>query len=355
MATMANGKQKPSEKSGKVHWKQQLQAIIDEFNGMGLRKDKVVSSKTQHERASTLFLMVRQLNEGGFHLGNLRNLKPYHVEYLTRRWDLEGLAPSTLKSRLSSLGGLAKWIGKPGMVRDPLYYWPAERVKRSYVAKEDKSPSKKGIDVKAKIAEIKAYDERHACCIQLQHAFGLRRKEAVMFKPFRADKGLYIALDERAGTKGGRGRTFPIDTDYKRETLDWAKRLAKTPDGHIGDPRKRLKQALYRYDYVMRKFGLTEDDLGVTGHAFRHEYANDRYEELASMPSPARGGTGGLTEDEQRRDELARLQVTEELGHGRLSITSAYYGSSPQARKAAKTAAASPDNKLLAESTDARQ
>ena len=306
-------------------WQQKLQSIIDKHNRQALNKPKVISYKTMEERARTIFLAFRQMREGGFKVDDPSNLKPKHIDYLCARWLEEKLSAATLQSRLSIMRGFCKWIHKDGMVMSPAHYF-GEHGKRSYIAKEDKSFSAVGIDIDALIAKVLAEDFHVGMQLTVQFAFGLRRKEAVMFKPFRADKGEYLSVTD--GTKGGRDRIVPIRTDSQRQALTVAKALAKTPDGFLGNPQLTLEQALYRYSNLVRKHGITEKLLGVTGHGLRHQYANDRYEEIAGEASPVRGGHATGVDD-----ELARLTVTEELGHSRKQITAAYYGSSKNLNK----------------------
>lgn len=193
-------------------------------------------------------------------------------------------------------------------------------MQRSYIAQTDKSWTAKAIDVDTKIAEIEAEDPHIGMQLRMIRAFGLRRKEAVMIKPNRADRGTYLAVSD--GTKGGRDRVVAIDTPEKRATLDAAKALAKTPEGRISDPALTLPQALDRYSNFVRKFGISKKALGVTGHGLRAQFACERYEAEAGVPAPVRGG--GKVNPEV--DRLARCKVTEDLGHSRSSATNAYYG-----------------------------
>jgi hypothetical protein len=63
-------------------------------------------------------------------------------------------------------------------------------------------------------------------------------------------------------------------------------------------------------------------------HGLRHAYAQRRFLELAGFPCPACGGPTRqtMTPAEREADEDARMVLTEEMGHQRTSITSAYLG-----------------------------
>jgi integrase len=161
--------------------------------------------------------------------------------------------------------------------------------------------------------------------LRLMHAFFLRREEAVMFKPHRADRGDHI--DVEFGTKGGRHRIVPVETAYQRQVLDGAKSMVKSLNGYVGDNGKSLKQALNRFDYVCRRFGLTRSALGATSHGLRHQGLNDYFENISGKVSPIRGGTLiATTVEEELKIEKARQLVAEAAGHARLSISGAYLG-----------------------------
>lgn len=320
--------------AGYEPWQTKLQRLIDAHNRDALRKNKVISSKTREERARTLFLCFRQLREDGYKLADPTNLKPKHIEVLMRHWEREGLSGSTLQCRLSVLNALANWIGKPGMIRAPGEYLedPAN-AQRSYVAKVDKSWSATEVDIEAKLAEVMADDKYVGMQLAVISAFGLRRKEGVMFRPFRAHKqsdggGEYIELTATSGTKGGRARVVLVTNVYQRQILADAKALAGTAGNHIGNPQLDLQQSLARFSNLMTKHSITKKMMGSTAHGLRHQYLNDRYEQIAGMPSPVRGGV--VTPETREADLLARYTTTEEAGHSRLQVTTGYYGSSAQ-------------------------
>ncbi len=63
-------------------------------------------------------------------------------------------------------------------------------------------------------------------------------------------------------------------------------------------------------------------------HGLRHAYAQDRYREITGWAAPAAGGPTSkqLNPAQRDRDQLARLQISRELGHGREQITAVYLG-----------------------------
>lgn len=147
-----------------------------------------------------------------------------------------------------------------------------------------------------------------------------------MFRPHRCDEGEFIRLYE--GTKGGRERRVRIETDYQRRVLEEAKRITPGFRSYLGGKPLTLKQALRRFNYVMERFGITRDGLGITAHGLRHEGLNDLFEEIAGISSPVRAAdpVSELAKADPDRLDLARQRVSEAAGHARLSISGAYIG-----------------------------
>ena len=106
----------------------------------------------------------------------------------------------------------------------------------------------------------------------------------------------------------------------KTESLGWGEGAGGRP---VQD-RQRLKYGKARYARCMRAIGITKERVGTTGHGLRAEYAENVALIQGVIPATL-GGRG----DQLPADELsAKLRhVSENLGHSRESVTSAYYGS----------------------------
>ncbi|HQR19532.1 MAG TPA: integrase domain-containing protein [Burkholderiaceae bacterium] len=288
--------------------------------------------KTMHERANFLFAFFTELrrNDERNYKVLPEGLRNRHVQFMVSRWVRRGLAPGTIQLYLSYLRVFAGWIGKDGMVLEPIAYGvdPA-RVRRTFSAETDRSWSAAGVEAAELVARVTEADVFVGAQLAMCLAFGLRVKEAIMFQPFRAVTDGGGALQLLRGTKGGRARQVPIDTEAKRAALELARRVAVSDAGHLGDPRRSLEQNRARFYTVLARFGITRRGRGVTAHGLRHQYANDRYQDFAGAPSPVRGGER-LDRDADRH---ARLQVAEELGHARENISTAYLGAILQQRR----------------------
>lgn len=345
--------------SSNSDWKAQLGAVIATHNARHAARNKLVSHSTMQARAKGLFRAFRTLRALGFKPAP-ENLNGGHIDILMRYWTADQTLAASLahnaprvslratpysaayiQQQLSILRVFAGWIGKPGLVRDAEHY-TTERdiVRRSYSAKFDKGWTGNGVDIGASINAVAQIDVHVAVQLRMLMAFGLRRKEAVMFRPHLSevpDFALpascaaihrYVSfLRIKRGTKGGRLRFAAIRTQAQRDALDAAKRIAQHPHSHLGRPGLSLKQSLDLFSNVVRAAGLTKSLLGVTPHGLRHEFAGDLFFDIASVQPPVRGGDA-CTDPETLR--AAYLEVARQLGHNRPQISSAYLGASPR-------------------------
>lgn len=299
-------------------WKASLAAVLKEHNGA--RHDGTVASfSTQDKRADVLYAGFKRLHELGFRMAAVASLRGKHIETLAKDWHVRGLSASTLQNNLSIFRTFAEWIGKVGMVRGIEHYLGSGTTARSSIAREDKSWSGRGLDVTAKIEQVREKDARVALQLELQLAFGLRAREAMQLRPHIADQGTYLSVTH--GTKGGRDRVEPIRTPGQRALLNRAKAFCETRFSSTSDPQRKLAQWKNHYYHVVRSCGISREN-GITSHGLRHQYANERYQELTGIASPVRGGDPV----DREADRAARHVVGEELGHSRENVTTHYLG-----------------------------
>ena len=312
----------------------ELMDLLREHGRKAIRQNKIVSHETTEVRKDLLVLSMRELRGLGYKLETPQSLQQRHVFALVKQWEENGLSASTIANRISTLRMLSAWIGKPGMIQKAEdFVSNPDSVRRSQATKKDKSWSGAGLDIEAMIGMVEQYDARVGLQARLMKAFGLRKKEAVMFRPLKADLGLAIRV--RDGTKGGRERVVQIETDEQRYVLDLAKKRVTKVNEHIGHPDMSLEQALRRVNYVFEKFGLTKRGLGVTAHGLRHEHLNEVYEQVTGVPSPVRSNGAAVAIDPHLHD-LGRSRVSQEAGHDRLNISNAYIGARPLVRYTAE-------------------
>lgn len=314
-----------------------LDAYLDEHAGTRVNGN-VASIETATRHGEALRAAGRRLHALGYKLTDFKNFGARHAQALCDDWHARKLAPKTIAGYLSHLKIFTERIGKNGLVKDVYHYLPnvpKEQLRVGTAAKNSKSWHEAGIDVPAKIMEAYGLDERFGVMLSMQVAFGLRRKEVLMLKPWVVDKGDWLALTE---TKNGRHRNVFIDVPEQRWAIDQAKAITKGKNDTLGwkerqDGRvmkgKIASQATYiysknHYNYLMQKLGITKEMADCTGHGLRAQFSENSAL-LRGLVPPTLGGTGGQMDVGDR--DVIRLQASESLGHSRLSVTGAYWGS----------------------------
>ena len=271
------------------------------------------SYATRANRLHMLMLFGEQLHAAGFTQMHVGDFKPRHVQRLVTLWQTQGLAPGTVKNRLSILRWWQRKIGKRTVLAATnARYGIAPRVTVATVSKAKELPA----DVLAKVRNAHV-----RMSLALQRAFGLRREESMKIRPFQADHGDRLVL-QGSWTKGGRPREIPIRTQAQREVLDRAKALVTLKTASLIPAHKTYAQQLHSYESQCGRAGLRKM------HGLRHAYAQERFVELTGFACPAAGGPHreALTPAQRYADHDARVLISEELGHAREAITLAYLG-----------------------------
>ena len=269
------------------------------------------SFSTRANRERILDLIANQLQEMGYKHMHATSLKAKHVQALVARWHAEGIAPGTFKNRMAQLRWLAQKNGTPKIISPSNDAYGIER--RVYVTNVSKAID---LDLE-RLARIN--DPYTQMSLRLEQAFGLRRKGSILIRPVWADRGDRLVL-KASWTKGGREREIPIRNAEQRQVLDAAKQLAG--NGSLIPKGMRYVEQIKRFETQCAKVGIHHV------HGLRHRYAQERYRELTGWECPANGGPKSkqLTPAQKEIDREARMTISQEMGHGRESITAQYVG-----------------------------
>ena len=275
------------------------------------RQNRDGSYSTQAKRAHHLMLIANQLHTLGFQGMNARSLKPKHVDALVKQWLEQDLSTGTIKNRMAVLRWWAQKVDKQNVVARSNDHYGIPN--RQFVTNTSKAKAVNAPDLE------KIPDPHVRMSLELQQAFGLRREEAIKFRPGFADRGDHILL-KASWTKGGKSRTIPVRTDVQRDLLDRVRR--HVGNGSLIPADRSYVQQLRVYERLTANAGLSKM------HGLRHDYAQRRYEELTGWKSPAAGGptVRALTPEQKLIDQKARLTISRELGHNREQILSIYVG-----------------------------
>ncbi len=269
---------------------------------------KQMSHSTRICRTERLQAMFAELHALGYKIKHIRGLKQKHVTCLVTYWQEKGISVGSIKNRLSDLRFICRQLGKHHLVQSNDFYQVGSRQLIPTESKAIHSPNFQAVN-----------DELVLCSYELQRVFGLRAGESMKIIPSIADQGTQLFIF-RTWAKGGVERYIPIQTEEQRYWLDRAKEVAQ--GGSLIAKDKTYKQQKNRYYSVAKQARLSKL------HGLRHAYAQRRYQELTGWESPLNGGPSrsSLKGEDAILDRKARFQVSVELGHSRLWITSSYCG-----------------------------
>lgn len=200
---------------------------------------------------------------------------------------------------------------------------------KSVKASEEKLPKRTNIRTeptssKEQLSVAQQSMSAHASVIaELARELGLRTKEAALLNAKTAyeeatDKHTVTIVE---GTKGGRKRTVIIREASQVAALYKASLLQG--NSHSLVPQEMTwksfrNSVLYQGREALKKSGIKDY------HSLRASFAADLYEELTGSSAPC--NSGGKRIVERSLDAAARLEVSEQLGHGRVDVTVAYLG-----------------------------
>lgn len=333
----------------------ELRVLSYRYGSVAVSCERAISAKTCKDRRVVMKHMLVDMYRGGYQLNHLDNFRAKHTVRILQHWTAQGLANSTLATYVSHLRTFAVWIGKRELHAVIDRYCAAHPglVYRRAATDRDKSEKGAGVEfVEIYRRAMEVENEHYSCQLLLIAAFGLRVREAWLFRPHLA-----IGSDGRVsvgwGTKGGRPRKLPIPlTRTQRLALDRAQTLVLDRCGSMVPPGyARLEEWSREFYRLNRQIGLTKDQLGATTHSLRHGFLLDLYAELAGIQPPVRSGAD--TPSSAARDRAVRKVVAECAGHSRLQVSSAYLGASPVMRS--KGRRRSPDSAATEERDGVRR
>ncbi len=275
-----------------------------------LKQDRLGSFATRHDRRILILRFAEDLVNLGYKIIDIHSLKLKHVQAVTKFWQEKHLSNATIKNRLSALRQLSNLLRKPMLVPSNTALNIGRRKYVSHINRALFNP------------DFEKISHPHLrVSLELQRLFGLRREESLKIKPHLADNGDELKL-QGFWCKGGRARNVPILTEEQRYWLERAKEIAGKFGNSLIPPDKNYIQHRYLYDKQATRTGLKNL------HGLRHAYAQRRYKELTGWEAPSISGRASkqMTSEQKEIDHRARVILTAELGHGRISIVKNYIG-----------------------------
>lgn len=311
----------------------QLKEVTRGHIGRSADNSRRLGTRTQKARWQELVLGFKSIYQAGYALADPTNIRQKHIHAMCADMERRGLSGSAIQIRVSMFRIFCSWIGKQNMILPAENYVsnPATVV-RVCGAQRDKGWDTSTINYTEILQAAQEVDSRLAAIIGLAHHFGLRAREALMFRPMIDDVGAYLSITQ--GTKGGRPRVVPVETEAQREYLSTVVQPFAKGAASMCWPDRTAEQGYHHFYYLLRRrLGVTRAAYNTTFHGLRHDYVNTKLEK-AGYQSPVKGGD----HRQQMKDNpetvlVARMTTMAAVGHARTSITTAYSGPARSTQK----------------------
>lgn len=250
-----------------------------------------------------------------------------YAGHLRHQVEQDAISIATAQNRLSSVNRTMAALRGDQYVKVPspskTLGMRRNSVRRSVPQGQDREHVKRIVDV---LCEHQM--PRTAAIAQLARATGMRLREAILadLPRLRREAEHYDKINIQDGTKGGRsGATAPrwirVD-DHIREALRYAEQVSPDGSRNLLAPNESYLDFQPSVIRPARNILHTHNLKGF--HELRAAYACEHYEQITHHLAPINGGR--CRRLDPRLDREARLQISYELGHGRIDVVSAYIG-----------------------------
>ncbi|WP_321949325.1 hypothetical protein [Paraburkholderia sp. J10-1] len=275
------GERRRSGGDQKTGWKTELDVLLDRHVAKRVdgrdaeQRTREIAKESLRKSFSTLYKEL-----GMTPLPH--NLKEEHVRRLVRHWYfIQKKQVTTIGTDLSILRKLARWIGKPHLVKPLAVYLPevdAELLMVPSPGGTSRAWSSAGINVEEKIGQAFAFDERFGLILLAQVAFGLSVNEALSLQPWRADNGTGLSIFSADGPRHRRMRHIPYVIPEQKAVMNLIKHYMKKTQTLGWEKTRRgklstLKSNKQEYYACMEVIGISKKSAGVVGDGLRAEFA----------------------------------------------------------------------------------
>ena len=286
-------------------------------------KDGSVDARQTRYNHLTKFIAHMQSERGYASHWNLNKLGKKEIHRYVRDLKDKGLEHRTIENKLGAIRWLATKINRGQFI-------PSNRdcgLKKREFSTENKA-------VRLTPGHLASMDDRMQLINRLKAEFGLREKEAVKFDHRYATQSVGKIQLKDNWCKNGRPRSIEIVNDRQVQLLQEVEKFQKE---YAGEHFKKtgsysmipdIKQM--KYNAYRKQVQDVSNEIGIKGHSFRHQWAQDRFKELSGLDCPIANGPkySELSQEQKSKWDVAAGIVNQELGHGkdRLDTTATYIG-----------------------------
>lgn len=301
------------------------QALRDLFDG-----GHYGTVKAHSERWQAFVRWCRSEDGPGFNDArqiNRQTLMDY-AGHLRQQVERGELAIATAQNRLSSVNRTMAALRGDQYVKVPS---PSKALGMRRTSIRHSVPQGQDREQVKRIVEVlcEHQQSRAAAIAQLARATGMRLREAILADLPRLSREANDLgrINIQDGTKGGRSgasapRWITVD-DHIRDALRFAEKVSPDGSRNLLAPNERYLDFLQGIVRPAREILHKHNLKGF--HELRAAFACERYEQITLYPAPI--NDGHCYQLERRLDQEARMQISYELGHGRVDVVLAYIGS----------------------------
>ncbi|MFJ5235790.1 integrase domain-containing protein [Pseudomonas neuropathica] len=250
-----------------------------------------------------------------------------YAGYLRQQVEQSAIGIATAQNRLSSVNRILAALRGDQYVKvvSPSKALGMRRtsIRCSAPQGQDREQVKRIVDVLCEHQQ-----SRVAAIAQLARAAGMRLREAILadLPRLQREAEQLGKINIQDGTKGGRSgasaaRWITVD-DHIRDALRFADQVSPDGSHNLLAPDESYLDFQQGVVRPARDILHKHDLKGF--HELRAAYACERYKQITHHLAPINGGH--CYQLDRRLDQNARVQISYELGHGRIDVVSAYIG-----------------------------
>ena len=256
-----------------------------------------------------------------------REILMRYAAYMRQQVDQRNVGIATAQNRLSSVNRTMAALRGDQYVKIPSPSKALGLQRSSVRGESPQGQDRAQIELIARALSERG-QQRVAAIVHLARETGMRLRESILadLPRLQREAGRLGKINIQDGTKGGRsGASAPrwiAVTDQVRVALDMATEASPKGSRNLLAPDESYKDFLQA---VVRPARDLLHENGLKGfHELRAAYACERYEQMTGFSAPVNGVR--VHREDRELDLWARQQISQELGHNRIDVVSAYIG-----------------------------